>query len=158
MRFFLSNLHQKKCQICSKESPEISEKLGVCKECILTQNQEAMEIINKTRVKYRMKYNLTIAPPKTRKGLTCGDCVNNCRLGEGEVGFCNLVKNVNQKLVRLAGDEKNGLFSFYYDPLPTNCVAGPFCPGCTSSGYPKYSYVDGPEIGWNNLAVFYSQR
>ena len=129
MRFFLSNLHQKKCQICSKESPEISEKLGVCKECILTQNQEAMEIINKTRVKYRMKYNLTIAPPKTRKGLTCGDCVNYCRFGEGEIGFCNLVKNVNQKLVRLAGDEKNGLFSFYYDPLPTNCVASPFCPG-----------------------------
>ena len=155
MRFFPNNLQQKKCQICSKESPEISEKLGVCKECILTQHQEAMEIINKTRVKYRLKYNLTIAPPKTKKGLTCGDCVNNCRLGEGEIGFCNLVKNVNQKLVRLAGDEKNGLFSFYYDPLPTNCVASPFCPGGTSSGYPKFSYADGPEIGWNNLSVFY---
>jgi len=45
--------------------------------------------------------------------------------------------------------------SFYYDPLPTNCVADWFCPGGTGRGYPQYACVDGPERGYVNLAVFY---
>ncbi len=155
MRFINRNLHQKKCKLCGKESEDISEKLGVCRECVLTDYTNASEIISIIRKTYRMNYSLPIKPPKTKNGLTCGDCVNNCVLGSDEIGFCNLVKNIKGKLVRIAGDEKNGLFSFYYDSLPTNCVAAPFCPGCSSNGYPKYSYVAGAEIGWNNLAVFY---
>jgi pyruvate formate lyase activating enzyme len=45
--------------------------------------------------------------------------------------------------------------SYYYDPLPTNCVADWFCPGGTGRGYPKYACRDGPERGYTNLAVFY---
>jgi pyruvate formate lyase activating enzyme len=45
---------------------------------------------------------------------------------------------------------------WYYDPLPTNCVADLVCPGGTGCGYPKYSNSNGePEYGYNNLAVFY---
>ncbi|NHJ40633.1 MAG: radical SAM protein [Asgard group archaeon] len=150
-----ANLNLKKCKLCQKESSEISEKLGVCKDCILNDHKEAMTIINKNRLNFRKKFSLTLAPPRTKGGIICGDCVNNCKLGINEIGFCNLVKNENGNLIRLAGDEEKGLFSFYYDPLPTNCVAEPFCPGCTSNGYPHYSYVNGPEIGYNNLAVFY---
>ncbi|NHJ04584.1 MAG: radical SAM protein [Candidatus Heimdallarchaeota archaeon] len=156
MRFFSDNLHKKSCSICGNSSSEISSKLGICKKCILERSKESLEKISLSRRNYRKEFSLPLEPPKTKNGLLCGDCVNNCILGIKEVGFCNLVKNIDGKITRLAGDEKKGgLFSFYYDPLPTNCVAEPFCPGCTSTGYPKFSYVDGPEIGWNNLAVFY---
>ncbi|MEA2071588.1 MAG: radical SAM protein [Asgard group archaeon] len=155
MKITEKNLHDKQCQLCGKKKPTISEKLGVCKECILTKHEEAMEIISAVRLEYRKKYDLVPFPPKSPDGLFCGDCVNNCILAEGEIGFCNLVKNENGTLIRTAGDEKKGLFSFYYDPLPTNCVAAEFCPGSSAIGYPKYSYNNGPEIGRHNLAVFY---
>ena len=155
MRFFSNNLHLKNCSICGKSSSEISARLSVCKDCILEKPKEALEKISALRIDYRKKFSLPLKPPKSKNGLTCGDCVNNCKLDENETGFCNLVKNVDGKLIRLAGDTKNGLFSFYFDALPTNCVAAPFCPGCTEEGYPKYSYINGPEIGYNNLAVFY---
>jgi len=47
------------------------------------------------------------------------------------------------------------VLQWYYDPLPTNCVAWWFCPGCTGAGYPKYAYKKTAETGYSNLAVFY---
>ncbi|NHJ84473.1 MAG: radical SAM protein [Asgard group archaeon] len=156
MRFLSKNLHEKKCSLCQRSSSVIAERLGVCSDCLIHNFDNAMKIVNERRIKTREQYNLTPFPPKSRDGVQCTDCVNNCKIPKDGLGFCNLVKNIDSKKIRLAGDEESGgLFSFYYDPLPTNCVAEPFCPGCTSSGYPKYSYVNGPEIGWNNLAVFY---
>jgi len=156
MRLFSDNLQEKTCTLCKKSSSIISAKLGVCKACLVSDFENAMKIVDANRLECRKIYNLPVIKPKSKGGITCGDCVNNCVLAEGELGFCNLVTNKNGKKVRIAGDDiAGGLFSFYHDPLPTNCVAEPFCPGCTSSGYPKYSYVKGPEIGYNNLAVFY---
>ena len=82
-------------------------------------------------------------------------CANNCVIGEGELGFCGLVFNVNGKLVRKGGTPEKGILEWYYDPLPTNCVAWWFCPGCTGLGYPKYAYKPEAEYGYSNLAVFY---
>lgn len=45
--------------------------------------------------------------------------------------------------------------SYYYDPLPTNCVADWVCPGGTGAGFPKFSNDSGPEVGFYNLAVFF---
>jgi pyruvate formate lyase activating enzyme len=45
--------------------------------------------------------------------------------------------------------------SWYYDPLPTNCVADWVCPGGTGAGYPNFAYRQGAEYGYKNLAVFY---
>jgi len=145
----------KQCQLCGQCSVEISARLGVCRACIVDNFEKAMSVISQVRVQARAKFSLPLKAPKTKNGLSCGDCVNNCSIGEGEFGFCNLVTNDAGQLVRLAGDASKGLFSFYFDPLPTNCVAEPFCAGCTSSGYPTFSYTNGPELGWNNLAVFY---
>jgi pyruvate formate lyase activating enzyme len=47
------------------------------------------------------------------------------------------------------------MVEWYYDPLPTNCVATPVCPGGTGAGWPRYAATDGPERGHANLAVFY---
>jgi pyruvate formate lyase activating enzyme len=45
--------------------------------------------------------------------------------------------------------------SYYFDPLPTNCVGDFVCPAGTGCGYPTYSISKGAEYGYNNLAVFY---
>jgi len=55
----------------------------------------------------------------------------------------------------MGGTPEKGILQWYYDPLPTNCVAWWFCPGCTGTGYPKYAYKRGAETGYANLAVFY---
>jgi pyruvate formate lyase activating enzyme len=48
-----------------------------------------------------------------------------------------------------------GRLHWYFDPLPTNCVADWVCAGGSDAGYPGYSCRRGPETGYNNLAVFY---
>ena len=100
-------------------------------------------------------FGLPPKPPQDLNGLLCGMCANDCRIGVGGKGFCALVSNVDGKLVRMGGTPDKGVLEWYYDPLPTNCVAWWFCPGCTGTGYPKYAYEKGPEIGYSNLAVFY---
>jgi pyruvate formate lyase activating enzyme len=55
----------------------------------------------------------------------------------------------------MGGTAEKGILQWYYDPLPTNCVAWWFCPGCTGAGYPKYARKLGAETGYANLAVFY---
>jgi pyruvate formate lyase activating enzyme len=66
-----------------------------------------------------------------------------------------LRENRNGKIFHLGGTKKQGLVSWYYDPLPTNCVADWVCPAGSESGYPDYSYSKGVEYGYENLAVFY---
>jgi pyruvate formate lyase activating enzyme len=60
----------------------------------------------------------------------------------GETGYCGLRLNDNGKLRHLAGTPAKGLLHWYYDPLPTNCVADWVC-------------EDHNERGEKNLAVFY---
>jgi pyruvate formate lyase activating enzyme len=76
-------------------------------------------------------------------------------MGEGEKGFCGLTFNKGGKLIRMGGSPEQGILEWYYDPLPTNCVAWWFCPGCTGAGYPKHAYKPTAETGYYNLAVFY---
>ncbi len=97
-------------------------------------------------------------PPKPQKqpsGLPCGMCANDCRIGAGGKGFCGLVFNIEGRLVRMGGTADKGILEWYYDPLPTNCVAWWFCPGCTGAGYPKYANQPRAEASYSNLAVFY---
>lgn len=92
-------------------------------------------------------------PPKDIDGISCSICVNECRMGIRSIGYCGLRKNEGGKLVGVTAEK--GKFSWYHDPLPTNCVADWVCSGGTGAGYPKYAYCDGPESGYQNLAVFF---
>jgi pyruvate formate lyase activating enzyme len=67
--------------------------------------------------------------------------------------YCGLRFNKENRLSGATADKAN--VSWYYDPLPTNCVADWVCPGGTGVGYPQFAYRDGPEYGYKNLAVFY---
>jgi pyruvate formate lyase activating enzyme len=145
-----------KCILCNTSSQFISSNLSLCLKCIREKPEEAKNIAIRIHKETRKKFDLPAEPPKNTSGIPCGICMNDCRIGENETGYCGLVKNFNGKLIRLGGTKDFGVLEWYYDPLPTNCVAWWFCPGCTGRGYPKYSYSPlGPEYGYKNLAVFY---
>jgi len=143
------------CQICGAQSPIISSRLGVCLQCIREKPEEALRITNKVHAESREVFGLPPKPPRNPDGISCGVCSNDCKIGSGEKGFCGLVFNSGGRLVRMGGTPEKGVLQWYYDPLPTNCVAWWFCPGCTGAGYPKYAYKRGAETGYANLAVFY---
>ncbi|MDH5532731.1 MAG: radical SAM protein [Candidatus Bathyarchaeota archaeon] len=144
-----------KCQICHQRSPLTSNHLGVCLQCIRKKPQQALKITDKVHTQTRQKFDLPPKPPQEPDGIPCGICSNNCKIPTNNKGFCGLVYNINNRLVRMGGTPEKGILQWYYDPLPTNCVAWWFCPGCTGAGYPKYSHKRGAETGYANLAVFY---
>ncbi|TEU07106.1 radical SAM protein [Candidatus Bathyarchaeota archaeon] len=144
-----------RCQICGKQSNLISSRLGVCLKCIRENPEQALKITDKVHAESRETFGFPPKPPKNPNGISCGMCANNCKIGVNEKGFCGLVFNVNGRLVRKGGTPEKGILQWYYDPLPTNCVAWWFCPGCTGAGYPKYAYRRSAERGYSNLAVFY---
>ena len=141
------------CKICGKNESLISGHFGICYDCILKKSKRALKITNEIHLAARRQYRLPEVVPHTPNGLKCGLCINDCKIGESETGYCGLMTNKDHKLVRMAGSSELGLLDWYYDPNPTNCVAW-ICPayGC---GYPKYAYCDGPEHKYYNLAVFY---
>jgi pyruvate formate lyase activating enzyme len=144
-----------KCKVCGKKSLLISENLGVCRECIVENPEAALPQALEAHRLSRLKFNLPESPPNDKNGILCGMCINNCKIPPGGRGYCGLAANEEGKIVRLAGTPEKGLLEWYYDPLPTNCVAAWVCPGCTSVGFPKYTKTRGSEYGQVNLAVFY---
>ncbi len=144
---------ESECKICGTKSILISRGVGVCLDCMRNKPEEALVYTSMKHAESKKYYNAPNQPPK--KGANCGFCVNRCRIPSGEKGYCGIVTNVEGKLERLAGTPERGILSWYYDPLPTNCVADWVCPGGTGAGYPKYAYSSGPEYGYANLAVFY---
>jgi pyruvate formate lyase activating enzyme len=143
------------CQICNEQSSLISNQLGVCLQCIREKPEEALTITNRIHAQSRERFGFPPKPPKEPNGISCGMCANNCKIGVNGKGFCGLVFNIDGRLVRMGGTPKKGILEWYYDPLPTNCVAWWFCPGCTGAGYPKHAHKQGAETGYSNLAVFY---
>ena len=121
-----------KCVVCGRESRYISSCLSVCLSCIRERPEEALEMARQVHRKVREEFGLPPYPPDDDNGIECNICANNCRIGEGKMGYCGVRRNEKGKLV-----EKH-IFHTYYDPIPTNCCASWFC---------------GAEKGYN-LAVF----
>lgn len=130
------------CQICKKEKPFLSKTLKICLDCIREKPKVAFSFIKKAHREVREKYNLPAFPPKTKGGIKCNMCANECQMGEGERSFCGLREN-KAGLLESEVSPDLGLLYFYYDPLPTNCCAAWFCPASKAA------------VGKNNLAVFF---
>lgn len=126
------------CKICGKKK-ELSCRLEICLECIRNAD-EAFPYIEKAHKETKKEYNMPEIPPQ--KGVPCGFCVNQCRMIEGEPGYCGARKNKNGKIVPKSESEDTAYGEWYYDGLPTNCVAAEFCGERTTHGK-------------KNLAVFY---
>ena len=142
-----------KCQNCGKESSLISQSLGLCSDCIRHHFDEVLPIIKQAHYKAREPFALPPYPPRAEPGVACHLCINECSISEGEVSYCGLRTNIGGRLRGATADKAK--VSWYYDPLPTNCVADWICPAGTGVGYPDFAYQKGVEYGYKNLAVFY---
>jgi pyruvate formate lyase activating enzyme len=142
-----------KCQHCGQESPFIAQHLGLCSDCIRHHFDEVLPIIKQAHSDAREPFGLPPYPPRAEGGKTCRVCMNECSIAEGEVGYCGLRTNIDGRLRGATSDKAK--VSWYYDPLPTNCVADWVCAGGTGAGYPDFAYRPGIEYGYKNLAVFY---
>mgnify|MGYP005835137875 CR=1 FL=1 len=129
------------CPVCGRKDILASEMLGACVDCLRT-SPDLLHAVHQRRAEARRAWDLPQSPPRTPGGRKCALCVNECQMGEGETSYCGLRTVVNGRLTHLAGTPRGALLHFYHDPLPTNCVADPFCNGRTRFGYA-------------NLAVFY---
>lgn len=130
------------CKRCEKRSNLISQSIGYCLDCIRKFPDEVLPQVKRLHIKTREAFHLPIEPPRNPEGIKCRICINECQMGEGERGYCGLRINKEGKLINLTGTKEGAVVGWYYDPLPTNCVADWVC---NSS----------KEIGYSNLAVFY---
>ena len=120
-----------KCIACEKQSTTISQPLNLCAECIRKRFNQYQKHIFDIHKASRIDFNLPLFPPKDGK-RKCRVCINQCNYNIGSPGYCGLT-------------EKKANYAFldyYFDPLPTNCVADWVCPGRI-------------EYGCKNLAIFF---
>jgi len=130
------------CRLCGQSVLPVAGAIGSCVRCIRERPQEAVPLAQKTHRQIRRAFGLPESAPQTPGGIRCGLCAWECRLGEGERGYCGLRIARNGQLIHRAGTPEHGLLHWYRDPLPTNCVADWVCEGHHARGY-------------HNLAVFY---
>ena len=141
------------CRNCGASSPLISGAIGVCLPCLRAGFEGLDDHLREVHRKSRERFDLPGMPPRDQSGITCTLCANSCRIAEGHVGYCGIRSNEEGKIV---GGTARANVEWYYDPLPTNCVADWVCPGGTGVGYPRFAHTRGPEYGFKNLAVFYN--
>lgn len=128
-----------KCALCGSGLAAGSP--GVCGPCIRTRPEAADYIKEAHKARWRNPGRDDAAPGDV--AVTCRLCVNRCEIFPGGLGVCGLRTNRNGRLVHLGGTPSRGILQWYFDPLPTNCVASWFCPECTGATRGR------------NLAVFY---
>lgn len=127
------------CGICAQKGLLVSEALGVCAQCIKREPQRTERFWREAHLRARREFDLPYPIPQGE--VRCDICGNRCGIGEGGLGFCGLRRNEGGRIRSLLGADR-GLASWYYDPIPTNCVAAWSC-GMEEKGRGK-----------NNLAVF----
>ncbi|MFX1496044.1 MAG: radical SAM protein [Promethearchaeota archaeon] len=137
----------------------MSEVLSVCRECIFNKDWEIIKpYILSIHSQVRNLINLPQKPPKAEGSdirLKCDFCINECILSSEDTSYCglrNVSKNKDDSLPYPT--HSKGYIHGYLDPNPTNCCNAWFCPAGTSSGYPHYSNIDGPEFGTYSYAAF----
>lgn len=141
------------CKKCGKVFEEIAEVLSLCAKCIRKADDECLAELQGIHARSRERFGLPGLPPSASDGIQCGLCQNKCKIPVGGRGYCGVRKNENGRLT--GGTPEGAVVSWYYDSLPTNCVADWVCAGGSGAGYPQWAYRPGPEQGYVNLAVFY---
>ena len=138
----------RRCSVCGREERAIAHVLGVCRTCIVERFDDCREKIQSVQRETRHEFNLPVAPPEAVEGVECGLCVNRCRIGAGESGYCTVQEAAADSDGALRLKARDGRVSWYYDPLPTNCVASWVCGEGEKTDRPRFP----PR---SNLAVFY---
>ncbi|UCF71550.1 MAG: radical SAM protein [candidate division WOR-3 bacterium] len=127
------------CRSCGSEAT-ISRAMPYCPVCIRERFDELRPAIDEAHERARSSFHLPARIPAEAGGVKCSLCVNECSIGEGGSGYCGVRRNIAGSIDGPDGDW--AYVDWYYDPLPTNCVADWVCRGSKDHGY-------------KNLAVFY---
>jgi pyruvate formate lyase activating enzyme len=135
----------KTCHVCGAGSVIVADVLRVCGGCARDRFPDAAPLVERAHAGSRQPFRLPEHPSQDEGGLPCTICAQDCHFPKGSVGYCGLPH----------GGRRLAKVSWYYDALPTNCVADFVCPARTGCGYPQFSNSPGPELGYENLAVFY---
>ncbi len=141
------------CLVCKAGVTGLGSGIEVCPDCIRSRWDECRERIDVLHAGSRQLVGLPRSAPCSPEGVQCNLCFRHCRLGRDETGYCG-IRNGSRISMRHDG-RSHAKLSFYYDPLPTNCVADWVCAGGTGAGYPAYSNDRCTEVGFYNLAVFF---
>lgn len=142
-----------RCRVCGSRSPLTASSLGACAPCIRADPPGLGARIARAHARTRLAFRLPPEPPRDPRGILCDLCANQCRIPVDQYGYCGLRRNTGGRLG--GGAPTQGYLSWYFDPLPTNCVADWVCPAGTGAGYPTWARRPGAEYGYTNLAVFY---
>ncbi|CUS90759.1 radical SAM protein [Candidatus Kryptobacter tengchongensis] len=129
------------CRVCGEEKL-VSKTLNACIDCIRKNKNDILSEILNFHAKTRREFNLPEEIPNSDDGIECKICGNECRIPKYKFGYCGLRLNDGTKISHIGGTSKAGLIHWYFDPLPTNCVASWVCEGSK-------------QYGKKNLAVFY---
>ena len=89
---------QARCSICGEEK-EISNLLGICVDCIRERWEDVKNFVMRAHLIARARFSLPPTPPKTKNGIRCNLCSNECIIGEGEVSYCGLKSVKDGKLM-----------------------------------------------------------
>lgn len=141
------------CMKCGRASNEIAEVLSICRDCLGAADDNTIALLRKIHARSREEFDVPGLPPRDSNGVQCRLCTNQCRIRVGGRGYCGVRRNECGRLH--GGTGRGAAVSWYYDPLPTNCVADWVCAGGSAAGYPRWSHSRGVEHGYMNLAVFY---
>lgn len=140
------------CLVCGRRMSDFGRSMEVCPECVRERWEESRFRISAIHTRSRNPFELPLRPPRNPAGVSCNLCAHKCRMAAGEKGYCG-IRTGDRDSMRLDGRSRARL-SYYYDPLPTNCVADWVCAGGTGAGYPVYANDRCAEVGFHNLAVF----
>ncbi len=158
------------CKICGTKSVLISEYLALCRKCIIEHFDKARPLIIAAHRINRREFKLPEVVPKDKMGLQCNQCGNQCSIPLNGLGYCGLKKHTaenpispsnslshgdlskSHKIMQLAGTPQRARLEWYYDPLPTNCVASWIC---AEGDRHTYKHLQLPRRK-KNLAVFYA--
>ncbi len=141
------------CHVCGRRVAGVGWGLGVCPDCIVARWDDSRRCLEALHAESREAFGLPMEPPASPEGLLCHLCPHRCRMSPDQSGFCGIRCGTRESLRR--DGRSRARVSYYYDPLPTNCVADWVCPGGTGAGYPTFAHERGPEAGYYNLAVFF---
>ena len=136
------------CKKCGKVSEETARVLSLCAECVRKADHKCLTELQEIHARSREKFGLPALPPSSPEGIQCGLCQNKCQIPVGGRGYCGVRRNENGRL--MGGSPNEDVVSWYYDPLPTNCVADWVCAVGSGTGYPKRAYQPGPEQSYIN--------
>ena len=149
----LSGRRGDKCLLCGNGLNDIAGSIGICPSCVRNRPDESRGRIELIHAESREMFGLPVHPAANPDGIDCTLCFHRCRPGKNQKGYCG-ARHGSKSSMRTDGRSR-ALVSYYYDPLPTNCVADWVCAGGTGAGYPRFAHDCGPEVGFYNLAVYF---